>query len=1106
MIDAGNAAVQPPSAPLPDRPHACPHPGCTARYARVEHLDRHAKSHDPAHAYQCEKCGKSFARTDVLQRHLKIHERDYAAETTDAKSADLPHAPSSLQSEPGRVRSLNRVSRACRPCASAKAKCSGGQPCQRCVELKRSPQCEYPASTRPSKRVRIGSYDSQGSSVPPADSASINTRDSIGGDISVTASGVARHGSSPPPPSYLPSGSSSAMRQIPPQPPVAPVHAAPRAQPLAASEFMAFDDPATDGNASDSAQYRLPLPAAATLLPDAASSSNETLDDFVSLALQQQQPQRQDQPPQLGHGDQPHPHHQHPAANPTQFPGFPGPEAYGGFPSSLEADLAAAFYLPTDDTMFWSSFLTSPPSAPYLASNPGATSAPVPASALATSHAPAGVFSEWFDAATASAMAESGPSAAGAGFGAAGETARPAGAGRMHTDVLETSPATSTSSLQGRLQSSQQRRRRIMITASGLPSRHGSPKPESDDGRGGGGGEGGGGPEGDTSMLAQGGGDRGAIEGSEAAGEKEEQASTKRTAPSWPMVWDPTGDESAVRLENEASLSLLMIGGASLSGAAGRIPKFDDDTRIALLETLRFGQLSDDEYHAIYRSLAKIPLSVFDFLCGLYFQHFHRIMPMFHVPSFSPKKTLGQLLLTILGIGAIYAPVPGAYQLGRVMVEVARRGIEHLINRDNRLARSLPVAQSQLLACTLRWIGSARTIEMTEALRGVHVAILRRLRVFDESLLHQATDGSPLAQWKAFIANEERRRTAMACFVLEGEVTTLMHTPPVITASEIKTLLPCPETLWEAPTAEAWLDLKRDSQESMSMQSLAKLLASESSIGLPNSIALAPFSAHVLVQGLHLMVHNARQLQLSGLTSLSELVTTQVRRSLNRLGRGPDEFSPHFGGSATDVDDASVYAAPRVCYHLAHLTTHISLEDLDLVALKAGRASAAGTLDRLTTWMGNQGERARTVALHAGQIVRTIRDHPTHATFEPSALFYAGICLYIYSQALFKIAPTTEPPPGSGKPFPLDADPQAPDTPDTSTWLALGGGASLSGLSRAISSMPESRGVAVQILRTISARLSELAGIWRIASVFGLVLDNLVRSNEASANGDGEVP
>ena len=205
-----------------------------------------------------------------------------------------------------------------------------------------------------------------------------------------------------------------------------------------------------------------------------------------------------------------------------------------------------------------------------------------------------------------------------------------------------------------------------------------------------------------------------------------------------------------------------------------------------------------------------------DLLCGLYFQHFHRIMPMFHVPSFSPKKTLGQLLMIILGIGAIYAPVPGAFQLGRVMIEVSRRGVEHLINRDNRLARSLPVAQSQLLACTLRWIGSARTIEMTEALRGVHVAILRRLRVFDESLVHKPIDDSPMAQWKAFIANEERRRTAMATFgetrscaanarycilinrlhiVLEAEVTTLMHTPPILTSSEIKTLLPCSEAL-----------------------------------------------------------------------------------------------------------------------------------------------------------------------------------------------------------------------------------------------------------------------------------------------------------------------
>lgn len=490
-----------------------------------------------------------------------------------------------------------------------------------------------------------------------------------------------------------------------------------------------------------------------------------------------------------------------------------------------------------------------------------------------------------------------------------------------------------------------------------------------------------------------------------------------------------------------------------------------------------------------------------DLLCGLYFQHFHRVMPMFHVPSFSPKKTLGQLLMIILGVGAIYAPVPGAFQLGRVTIEVSRRGVEHLINRDNRLARSLPVAQSQLLACTLRWIGSARTIEMTEALRGVHVAILRRLRVFDESLVHKPIDDSPMAQWKAFIANEERRRTAMATFVLEAEVTTLMHTPPILTSSEIKTLLPCSEQLWEASTPEAWLALKRESMDPMSVQNLAKMLASDSSLPLPGSISLGPFGAHVLVQGLHLMIHNARQLHLSGLTNHAELVTTQIRRSLCRLSRGADEFTPRFGGSSAVADDANLYAAPRLCYHLAHLATHIALEELDLIALKAGEVAAIETLDRWTSWMGHQAERARTIALHAGQIIRIVREYPTHATFESSALFYAGLCLYVYSRSLLtvQITSTSESPPDKGTPFPLDSDLQAADAPDTGSWLALGGPASLSNLSLTISSNRESSGVSIQVLRSVSQHLTQVATIWRIGQVFAVVLDNLVRRDEAAA-------
>ena len=38
-----------------ERPLQCQHPGCTASYARIEHLDRHVKTHDPSHSYRCDE-------------------------------------------------------------------------------------------------------------------------------------------------------------------------------------------------------------------------------------------------------------------------------------------------------------------------------------------------------------------------------------------------------------------------------------------------------------------------------------------------------------------------------------------------------------------------------------------------------------------------------------------------------------------------------------------------------------------------------------------------------------------------------------------------------------------------------------------------------------------------------------------------------------------------------------------------------------------------------------------------------------------------------------------------------------------------------------------
>ena len=83
----------------------------------------------------------------------------------------------------------------------------------------------------------------------------------------------------------------------------------------------------------------------------------------------------------------------------------------------------------------------------------------------------------------------------------------------------------------------------------------------------------------------------------------------------------------------------------------------------------------------------------------------------------------------LLGIGAVHAPLPGALQLGLVLLEVGRRGVEHLTNKDNRLARSLPMTQALTLWSVIKWAGSARNLELSEVFRGTYTTQIRRLHV-----------------------------------------------------------------------------------------------------------------------------------------------------------------------------------------------------------------------------------------------------------------------------------------------------------------------------------------------------------------------------------------
>ncbi|KAJ4865634.1 fungal specific transcription factor domain-containing protein [Trichoderma breve] len=104
---------------------------CDATFSRQEHLVRHIKCHTREKPFKCLICDKGFARQDVLNRHRTSHQQ--------------------VNEE---ARSTTR-SRACKQCATSRARCSRSDPCRRCIE--RNLTCTFPTARKPKTLGIVGS-------------------------------------------------------------------------------------------------------------------------------------------------------------------------------------------------------------------------------------------------------------------------------------------------------------------------------------------------------------------------------------------------------------------------------------------------------------------------------------------------------------------------------------------------------------------------------------------------------------------------------------------------------------------------------------------------------------------------------------------------------------------------------------------------------------------------------------------------------------------------------------------------------------------------------------------------------------------------------------
>ncbi|KEF59378.1 uncharacterized protein A1O9_04222 [Exophiala aquamarina CBS 119918] len=484
-------------------------------------------------------------------------------------------------------------------------------------------------------------------------------------------------------------------------------------------------------------------------------------------------------------------------------------------------------------------------------------------------------------------------------------------------------------------------------------------------------------------------------------------------------------------------------------------------------------------------------------LVKIYFDEFHAVFPVIHVPTWKLESCSTPLLAAMACLGANHSTAEGSQDVAALLAEITQRALFWTGQIDTKAFRSTEyIAAMCFHHLYSLGLGNRRLYELAEASRSTMLASLRGMGVLSDSVASEDKDTVSsqvkhlhIAEleraWQEWREKEAKLRVAWTVFEFDCTIATMTGKRGVFSLNELPPRLPCSDSLWEAPTAKTWASiLAFNNQPGAFYPLFQNLMASNTP---PRS--LPAWSKRLLAQALSRLHTDLKELEdcsmpsMLGLASLAESQRTSRKRMLAALSSLHDSLSAP--KSTTEIVSMNIAC---LGVHYTHLIDGNQAMDLVIFLFRnSGRdlsPALSSELNRARQHLQAIFTRypvdMRRAVSHAASVVAITRECPIFTPCETMRLFNA----FAFLLAFTKLSSGSS---NEGRPaIHLDVIPWQrceADAPMFEYWTIHGGPACIGGVDVCDSGSFEA-------LRDLGLKAMHELRVWGLARKFHLILQN----------------